>query len=67
MMRLLRKWLVGDIKPTPEMIAEQEASRRLLQQERGEFLQSVQRLSAGDRVMLTWENANRMIQGRWEP
>lgn len=61
MMAFLKRLLLSDIEPTSseqDRIAETE---RELNQTRGEYRQTVQRLEANIRVMKTWSAANRMV------
>lgn len=53
------RWLLTGEHETP-IAAIDEASVRLLQQERGEFRQSLQRLSSGSRLMMAWEGVGQM-------
>jgi len=62
MMGFLKRMIMADSKPT---VAEQEsvaASKRELDQTRGDYRQAVQRVESNMRVMKTWENANRMVR-----
>lgn len=63
MMGFLRRFLNSDVKVSPEMRRRAEASKRDIDRERGSFRQVVQNINAGERLMLTWADANRMVQG----
>lgn len=61
MMSFFKRMLLSDIEPSSsdqDRIADTE---RELEQTRGEYRQTVQRLEANIRVMQTWSHANRML------
>lgn len=67
---LARRFIVGDPKEDPEAVRTREESVRQLQEERGEFRQSLQRLASQHDVMmrtgliLSWEGASRMLEDK---
>lgn len=62
MMAFLKRLLLSDIEPTSSEQAEVDETKRELNQTRGEYRQTVQRLEANIRVMRSWESANRMVR-----
>lgn len=63
MMQFLRRLLHTDAPISPEMKRRAEASEQEIKQQRGELRQIVQNINAGERLMLTWADANRMVRG----
>lgn len=62
MLGFLKRILIGNIKPTADEESRVEATKRELDQTRGEYRQSVLRVEAGVRALKTWENANRLVR-----
>jgi CHASE3 domain sensor protein len=62
MMALLRRLLKHGSDLSPEMQRKAERTDKTLQHERGELRQVVQNINAGQRLMYTWEDANRMVR-----
>lgn len=62
MMAFFKRLLLSDIEPSTDERSEIAASKREVEQTRGEYRQTVQRLEANIRVMQTWSHANRMVK-----
>lgn len=62
MLGFLRRMLTADAEPTPAEQDKIEASKRELDQTRGEYRQAVLRIEANVRLLRQWENANRMVR-----
>lgn len=60
MMQFLRMMITGDRHPP--LSDGDEAILRELQQERGEFRQSIQRVASGSRLMMSWEGVGQMMK-----
>lgn len=67
---IARKYIVGDPKEDPEIVRQREETIHQLQEERGEFRQSLQRLASQHDVMMrtgllmSWEGASRMLEDK---
>lgn len=62
MLRFVKRMLMADAEPTPAEQDRIDASKRELDQTRGEYRQAVQRIEANVRLLRQWENANRMVR-----
>lgn len=62
MLGFLRRMIMADVKPTTAEQENIDASKRELDQTRGEYRQAVQRVETNMRLLRTWENANRMVR-----
>ncbi len=63
MTSLLRRLLGLEHHADPEMVQKAVDSDRVLERERQEYRQIIQRVDSGTRVMKTWDSANRMSRG----
>lgn len=61
-MEFIRLMITGERRPP--MSKGDESMLRDLQQERGEFRQSIQRVASGSRLMMTWEGVGEMMKDK---
>lgn len=62
MMAFLKRILIAGAEATPAEKDRIAASKKELDQTRGEYRQAVQRVETNIRLLKTWENANRMVR-----
>lgn len=64
MMGILRRILGIKIEADPELAARAEEADKVIQRERQEYRQTVQRVASGTRnLMMSWDEVNHMING----
>jgi len=62
LMAFLKRMLISDIEPTAAELDRVKATKSELDQTRGHYRQSVQRIESNMRVLKAWEAANRMTR-----
>lgn len=62
LMGFLKRLLISDIEPTAAELDRVSETKSELDQTRGEYRQTVQRIESKMRLMKAWENANRMVR-----
>ncbi len=63
-MGFLRRLLGIKLDSDPEMTARAEESDKIIERERQEYRQTIQRVASGTRgLMASWDEVNRMVNG----
>lgn len=64
MKSFLRRLILADVEQSADEKRASAVIDRELDQERGDYRQAITRVEVGTRLMLAWENANKMVRGQ---